>query len=123
MAHACSSELQPAIAEVLPSIAQTILCKARATRTHAARCPAAPCKRLQVVPKGLLVSARLLDDAAVQLALHALGQRCAPPQRLPADSISRRTSLPPFLYPPPLPPTQHRCVYNRFCGRFAERVR
>jgi hypothetical protein len=27
MAHACSSELQPAIADVLPSIAQTILSK------------------------------------------------------------------------------------------------
>ncbi len=33
------------------------------------------CKRTQVVPKELLVSARHLDEAAVQLAVQAMGQR------------------------------------------------
>ena len=33
------------------------------------------CERTQVVPKELLVSARHLDEAAVQVAVQAMGQR------------------------------------------------
>jgi hypothetical protein len=79
MAHARTTELQPAIDEIMPSIAQTILSKVpRGTNTNTASvfCLPARCDCRQAVPKALLVGARHLDEATVQQAVQSLGQRC-----------------------------------------------
>ncbi len=81
VAHARTTELQPAIDEIMPSIAQTILSKVpRGTNTNTNtasvfRLPAR-CDCRQAVPKALLVGARHLDEATVQQAVQSLGQRC-----------------------------------------------